>query len=100
MLRTHTCGQLREEDEGQEVTLCGWVNNYRDHGQGLFIDLRDRYGLTQVVFNDPHTAADVISQSKELRKEYVIKVVGVVASRPEGQHNPKLATGDIEVRAK
>ena len=82
------------------MTLCGWVNNYRDHGQGLFIDLRDRYGLTQVVFNDPHTASDVIAQSKELRKEYVIQVVGVVAQRPEGQHNPKLATGDIEVRVK
>ena len=100
MLRTHTCGQLRIEDEGQEVTLCGWVNNYRDHGQGLFVDLRDRYGLTQIVFNDPHTSADVIALSKELRKEYVIKAVGVVAPRPQGQNNPKLDTGDIEVRVK
>jgi len=100
LLRTHTCGELREEDDGTEVTLCGWVNNYRDHGQGLFVDLRDRYGLTQVVFNDPHTPGDVIARSKELRKEYVIQVTGVVAPRPKGQHNPKLATGDIEVRAK
>ena len=99
LMRSHTCGQLREEDDGQEVTLCGWVNNYRDHGQGLFIDLRDRYGLTQVVFNDPHTPAEVIAASKELRKEFVVCVQGVVAPRPQGQHNPKLATGDIEVRA-
>ena len=99
MLRTHTCGELGELNVGQVVTLCGWVDSYRDHGGGLFVDLRDRYGLTQVVFNPPDTAPGVIDVSKTLRAEYVVKVVGVVAARPEGMANPKLSTGKIEVRA-
>jgi len=98
LLRTHTCGQLRAEHCGQEVTLCGWVESYRDHGGGLFVDLRDRYGLTQVVFNPPDTEAGVIEASKRLRSEYVIRVSGRVAPRPEGMANPKMATGEIEVR--
>lgn len=99
MLRTHTCGELTEQHAGETVTLCGWVDSYRDHGGGLFVDLRDRYGLTQVVFNPPDTSAAVIDQSKSLRSEYVIKVTGVVAPRPEGMTNAKLATGKIELRA-
>ncbi len=99
MLRTHTCGELGELNVGQIVTLCGWVDSYRDHGGGLFLDLRDRYGLTQIVFNPPDTSPSVIEQSKTLRAEYVVKVTGVVAARPEGMANLKLATGRMEVRA-
>ncbi len=99
MLRTHTCGELTEQHAGETVTLCGWVDSYRDHGGGLFVDLRDRYGLTQVVFNPPDSSTEVIEQSKSLRAEYVIKVVGVVAARPEGMANPRMSTGKIELRA-
>jgi aspartyl-tRNA synthetase len=99
MLRTHTCGELRSSHAGQEVTLCGWVDSYRDHGGGLFVDLRDRYGITQIAFSPPDTPADLIEASKELRAEYVVQITGKVAERPEGQHNPRLSTGDIELRA-
>ncbi|RIK79584.1 MAG: aspartate--tRNA ligase [Planctomycetota bacterium] len=99
MLRTHTCGELTHLDVGQVATLCGWVDSYRDHGGGLFVDLRDRYGMTQVVFNPPDSSPGLIEQSKTLRAEYVIKVTGVVADRPEGMENPKLSTGKIELRA-
>jgi aspartyl-tRNA synthetase len=99
VLRTHTCGELRDLHVGQIVTLCGWVDTYRDHGGGLFVDLRDRYGLTQVVFNPPDSSPGVIEESKALRAEYVIRVTGVVAARPSGMENTKLATGKIEVRA-
>jgi aspartyl-tRNA synthetase len=99
VLRTHTCGELRDTHVGQTVTLCGWVDTYRDHGGGLFVDLRDRYGMTQVVFNPPDSSTAVIEQSKTLRAEYVVQVTGVVAARPEGMANPKLSTGKIELRA-
>jgi aspartyl-tRNA synthetase len=98
MLRTHTCGELRKEHVGQTVILCGWVDTYRDHGGGLFIDLRDRYGITQVVFNPPDTPQDLIDQSKHLRSEYVIQATGRVAERPAGMANTKLGTGEIELR--
>ncbi|MFO0789980.1 MAG: aspartate--tRNA ligase [Pirellulales bacterium] len=98
MLRTFTCGQLRREHIGKEATLCGWVDSYRDHGGGLFIDLRDRYGMTQVVFNPPDTPQPIIDESKTLRAEYVVQVTGKVAERPNGMANPKLATGEIELR--
>lgn len=98
MLRTHTCGDLGEPQVGETVTLCGWVDSYRDHGGGLFVDLRDRYGLTQVVFNPPDTPPEFIEASKSLRTEFVIKVTGTVAERPEGMANPKMATGKIELR--
>ncbi len=98
MLRTHTCGELRSEQIGREVTLCGWVDSYRDHGGGLFLDLRDRYGKTQVVFS-PESGAEVQEQARAIRNEYVISVTGKVAHRPEGTVNPKLATGQIELRA-
>ncbi|MEO2045684.1 MAG: aspartate--tRNA ligase [Pirellulales bacterium] len=98
MLRTHTCGELRADQVGQSVTLCGWVDTYRDHGGGLFVDLRDRYGLTQVVFNPPDSSAEVIEASKSLRSEYVLAVEGTVALRPTGMANQKMASGEIEVR--
>ncbi len=98
MLRTHTCGQLRAGDCSTEVTLCGWVDTYRDHGGTLFVDLRDRYGKTQVVFGPPSGDA-LIGQARALRSEYVVQVVGQVALRPQGTVNPKLVTGEIEVRA-
>jgi len=97
LLRTHTCGQLRPEHVGQEVTLCGWVDSTRDHGGAVFIDLRDRYGKTQVVAS-PQSGAEILEQAARLRSEDVIRVVGNVARRPEGTTNPKLSTGDIELR--
>jgi aspartyl-tRNA synthetase len=96
MLRTHTCGQLRAEHEGQNVTLTGWVHRRRDHGGLIFVDLRDRWGITQVVF-DPATSAEMHDAAHALRNEYVIRVEGRVRHRPEGQENPNLATGDIEI---
>lgn len=98
MIRTHTCGELRTEHVGQEVVLCGWVDTYRDHGGSLFFDLRDRYGKTQVVVT-PESGAELLSFARTLRSEYVVKVCGRVADRLEGKVNPKLATGQIEVRA-
>lgn len=98
MLRTHTCGELRREHIGKEATLCGWVDSYRDHGGGLFVDLRDRYGMTQVVFNPPDTSQPIIDESKTLRAEYVIQVTGKVTERPTGMSNSKLATGEVELR--
>ena len=97
MLRTHTCGELNRSNIGQEVTLCGWVESNRDHRGVLFIDLRDRYGITQVVFG-PESGAANQEAARGLRSEFVIKVIGKVAPRPEGTDNPKLATGGIEVR--
>ncbi len=97
MLRSHTCGQLRVEHVGQEVTLCGWVDTARDHGGTLFVDLRDRYGKTQVVFA-PEGGPEQLEQSRKLRSEDVIKVTGTIAKRPEGTVNPKLGTGEIELR--
>ncbi len=97
MLRTHTCGELRKEDVSQEATLCGWVDTYRDHGRGVFVDLRDRYGISQVVFG-PECGAELIEAAKQLRSEDVVQVTGKVAARPEGQANPRLTTGEIEVR--
>ena len=98
MLRTHTCGELRRDHIGKEVTLCGWVDSYRDHGGGLFVDLRDRYGMTQVVFNPPDTSQAIIDESKTLRAEYVIQVTGKVTERPTGMSNSKLSTGEVELR--
>ena len=97
MLRTHTCGQLRLENVGEEVTICGWVDTYRDHSGVLFVDLRDRYGRTQVVFN-PDSGEENMNIARTLRGEFVISVTGTVAPRPEGTANPKLSTGDIELR--
>jgi len=98
--RTHTCGQLRKADVGRTVKLAGWVHSYRDHGGLLFIDLRDREGLTQLVF-DPHTCGKSHhEESRKLRSEWVISITGVVAARGEAMVNPKLPTGEIEIRVK
>jgi len=96
MYRTHHCNELRKSDIGHEVKLAGWVAVRRDHGGVIFIDLRDREGLTQVVFR-PEENAEVAKQSHSLRPEDVIQVTGKVAPRLPGTENPKLATGDIEV---
>ena len=98
MLRTHTCGQLRASDVGNEVTLAGWVNRRRDHGNLIFLDLRDRWGLTQVVFN-PVVSPEAHETASQVRSEYVLKVRGRVGRRPENMANPKMATGEIEVVA-
>jgi aspartyl-tRNA synthetase len=96
MFRTHDCNSLRKSDIGREVTLTGWVNATRDHGGVIFIDLRDREGLTQVVFR-PEENAELTKQAHTLRGEDVIQISGRVAPRVPGTENPKLATGDIEI---
>ena len=98
MYRTHHCNQLRPEDIGQQATLAGWVHVSRDHGGVIFIDLRDREGLTQVVFR-PEENPEVAKQSHSLRSEDVIQVKGRVAARLPGTENPKLATGAVEIVA-
>ena len=96
MKRTHTCGALRAKDAGQQVILAGWVAGRRDHGGVIFIDLRDREGLTQIVFN-PSLAAEVATMAHTLRAEFVVKIEGKVSLRPEGTKNSVLKTGDVEV---
>ncbi len=96
--RTHTCGELRASDIGKAVILSGWVNTYRAHPQQIFIDLRDRYGVTQIVF-EADRGKDFFAVAQELRSEFVIAVKGQVVERLPGKHNPKLATGDIEIKA-
>ncbi len=94
--RTHNCGQLRLEDTGKKVILAGWVHSYRDHGNLVFVDLRDREGLTQIVF-DPDTQPEAHRLARALRCEWVVAAEGLVEPRSEGMANPKLATGEIEV---
>lgn len=98
MLRTHTAGELRKSHVGQTVELCGWVDKYRDHAGIVFIDLRDRYGKTQIKF-DLADNSEIQKQARSLRYEDVIKVTGEVIARPEGLANSKLETGEIELRA-
>ncbi|MDK8475300.1 MULTISPECIES: aspartate--tRNA ligase [unclassified Corynebacterium] len=93
MLRTHLAGELRKELAEETVTLTGWVSRRRDHGGVIFIDLRDRSGIAQVVFRE----SDVAERAHDLRSEYCVKVTGVVEPRPEGSENPNLPSGDIEV---
>ena len=100
MMRTHTCGQLRATDVGSTTTLCGWVQNNRDHGGVIFIDLRDRHGLTQVVFDQDICGADGKALADKLRGEWVVQVTGEVRSRGEKNANKHLATGAIEIFAK
>ena len=95
-VRTHTCGELRRNHVGETVTLNGWVQRRRDHGSVLFVDIRDRHGITQIVFNSDGFPI-VHSQGEKLGSEDVIAVTGIVGRRPEGANNPNLATGDIEV---
>src|SRR6516164_10838168 len=96
MYRTHDCYSLRKSDIGKDATLAGWVHVSRDHGGVIFIDLRDRAGLTQVVFR-PEENAELAKQAHTLRSEDVIQVSGKVAARLPGTQNPNLATGDIEI---
>ncbi|NUO08388.1 MAG: aspartate--tRNA ligase [Candidatus Brocadia sp.] len=96
--RTHTCGQLRIKDVKSTATLAGWVSSVRDHGGLIFIDLRDRYGITQVVFN-PDKGREFYETAGQLRPEYVVAIQGTVSARPEGTLNPNLDTGEIEVYA-
>ncbi len=94
--RTHTCGELNRQHHGKKIVLNGWVDRRRDHGSLVFLDLRDRYGITQIRI-DPDSAC--YNDAKQLRSEYVVAVEGVVELRPTGMINPKIQTGEIEVRA-
>ena len=96
-MHTHTCGELRREHIGQEVTLTGWVWRRRDHGGLIFVDLRDREGVTQISFDPEHSGGEAFHAAEGIRSEWPIKVTGTVRKRPEGMENAKLATGDVEV---
>ncbi len=96
MFRTHTCGELTKKDIGKTIELAGWVQSRRDHGGLIFIDLRDRYGLTQLTF-DPKISESALIEADKLRHEWVIKIKGKVAPRPETMINKKLSTGEIEI---
>ena len=98
MRRTHNCEELRETDVGTEVVLMGWVQKRRDHGGVIFIDLRDRKGITQIVFN-PQVSETAHDKAQSIRGEYVLGVRGSVAKRPDDMLNPKMATGTIEIMA-
>ena len=97
MMRTHYCGEIDESLVGQEIEVCGWVHRRRDHGGVIFIDLRDREGLLQVVF-DPDRP-EIFAQAERIRSEYVLKVKGLVRPRPDGTVNPNMRTGQVEVLA-
>lgn len=99
MLRTHTCGQLQKEDVGTSVIIAGWVHRRRDHGGVIFIDLRDRYGITQIKC-DPEHDLDVHHVAETLRSEWVVKIVGDVIARPDDMVNTQLTTGAIEIVAR
>ena len=94
--RTHTCGELRESDDGKTVLLSGWIHTNRDMGGVIFIDLRDKFGITQVVFN-PERSATLLAEASKLRSEWVVCIEGIVRRRPEGTRNDKLGTGAIEI---
>ncbi len=94
--RTHNCGELRIENVGEEVCLMGWVGKRRDHGGVIFVDLRDRYGITQVVFR-PDLEAETHAIAEKIRNEFVLAIKGRVEPRPEGMTNPKLPTGAIDI---
>ncbi|RUA21866.1 MAG: aspartate--tRNA ligase, partial [Chloroflexi bacterium] len=96
MLRSADCGSLKGENTGDQVTLAGWIGRRRDHGGIIFLDLRDRSGSVQVVFN-PENAADAARIAEEVRGEWVVQVKGTVNRRPGGMENAAIATGDIEV---
>jgi len=96
MLRTHTCGELRISDVNKEVTLCGWVARVRDKGGMIWVDLRDRYGMTQLILEEGKSSAEILETSRKLGREFVIKATGNVIERVA--KNPKMPTGDIEVK--
>src|SRR5215218_7711365 len=97
MKRTHHCNELRPSHIGQPVTLCGWVHSRRDLGGVIFIDIRDREGRTQTVFDPSDLSKDLFDQAAALRSECVIRVTGKVRGRPDGTNNSKIVTGEIEV---
>jgi aspartyl-tRNA synthetase len=97
-MRTYYCGEVRKEQIGETVTLCGWVDRRRDHGGVIFLDLRDRSGIIQVV-SDPQRTPDSYKDAEALRNEYVVKITGRVTARPDDSLNPKLPTGEVEVYA-
>lgn len=97
-MRTHYCGELRSEHVDQTVTLCGWVDRRRDHGGVIFIDLRDRRGIVQIV-SDPQRTPDSYDNADASRSEYVVKIIGKVSPRQDGAVNPKLPTGEVEIYA-
>ncbi len=97
-MRTHYCGSLRRNHVGETVTLCGWVDGHRDHGGVIFLDLRDRTGIIQIV-SDPQRTPDSYEEAGVLRNEYVVKITGRVTQRPNESLNPKLPTGEVEVYA-
>ncbi|MFH1797779.1 MAG: aspartate--tRNA ligase [Candidatus Omnitrophota bacterium] len=99
MLRTHNCGELTSKDIGKEVFLCGWIASQRDHGEIIFMDLRDKHGLTQVVF-DPEKNELAHKEAHCLRGEFCVKIFGKVSARPRGTVNSKISTGEIEVEVK
>src|SRR5690606_25951496 len=96
MLRTHTCGELRKGDVNKDVTLAGWIQRSRDKGSLLWIDLRDRYGITQLVFEENNAPQQLMDQARKLGREYVVQVEGTVVERLS--KNDKIPTGDVEVR--
>src|SRR4051812_29462967 len=98
--RTHTAGQLRKSDVGKEVKLAGWVHSYRDYGKLVFIDMRDRDGLTQLVFNADTNDKATLDEARKLRSEWVVSIAGKVEAREDKLVNTKLATGEIEVHVK
>ncbi|HTL26205.1 MAG TPA: OB-fold nucleic acid binding domain-containing protein, partial [Burkholderiales bacterium] len=97
-MRTLYCGELGAKHVGSTVTLCGWAHRRRDHGGVIFVDLRDREGLAQVVFNPDR--ADAFRIADRVRSEFVLSVTGTVRRRPEGTTNPNLPTGEVEVLAR
>src|SRR6201981_1710992 len=96
-MRSHYCGQVNDSLIGREVTVAGWVHRRRDHGGVIFVDLRDREGLLQIVFNPD--AAQVFAEAERLRNEYVVSCTGTVRERPAGTVNPHLASGKVELIA-
>ena len=96
MMRTHTCGELKKKNVGQTVTLAGWVHRRRDHGGVIFVDLRDRYGLTQIKF-DPAINEKAWREAEHIRSEWVLQITGEVLARPEDMLNQKMKTGEIEI---
>ncbi|MEJ2005375.1 MAG: OB-fold nucleic acid binding domain-containing protein, partial [Cyclobacteriaceae bacterium] len=96
MLRSHTCGELRLSNVGDQVTLCGWVQRVRDKGGLIWVDLRDKYGITQLLFEEGSSAPDLIETATSLGREFVIKASGEVVERVS--KNDKIPTGDIEIK--
>ncbi|NLI16723.1 MAG: hypothetical protein GX409_10615, partial [candidate division Zixibacteria bacterium] len=97
--RTHTCGELKLKNIGETVVLCGWVAGWRNLGGVIFIDLRDRWGITQATFNPESCPADAVETARKFRYEFVVRIKGIVRPRPDNARNPRMITGDIEIAA-